>query len=137
MARIKEIVINAVDPAALARFWEAALDDYRVRPYDQAEIARLAARGRTPETDPAVALDGPGPTLFFQETSSRKSGRNRVHLDLVGPSRTTEVARLRALGATVRDEHETRSVLQDPEGNEFCVVDPASVRGSRNGGDLD
>jgi len=126
VARIRDIVIDSLDPPALARFWAAALDGYAVRPYDQAEVARLAAMGRTPETDPAVALDGPGPTLFLQEVSEPKPGRNRLHFDLVGGPRGEEIQRLCALGATLRDEHETYSVLQDPEGNEFCVLDPAS-----------
>jgi hypothetical protein len=95
-----------------------------VRPYDESELARLAAIGRTPATDPSVALDGPGPTLFFQEAAGGKAGRSRLHLDLVGGPRAAEVERLRALGATVRDEHGAYSVLQDPEGNEFCVRDP-------------
>jgi hypothetical protein len=124
VARIREIVIDSIHPAALARFWAAALDGYAVRAYDDAEIARLAARGRSPETDPAVAVDGPGPTLFLQETAEPKRGRNRLHLDLVGAPRASEVARLCALGATVRDEHATFTVLLDPEGNEFCVKDP-------------
>jgi hypothetical protein len=124
MARIREIVIDALRPAALARFWAAALDGYAVRPYDAAEIARLASRGRTPETDPQVALDGPGPTIFFQETAAPKPGRNRLHFDLVGGPRAAEVERLCALGATVREVRETYSVLLDPEGNEFCVQDP-------------
>lgn len=130
MARILEIVIDAVHPAALARFWAAALDGYAVRSYDVSEIARLAAVGRTPETDPSVAVDGPGPTLFFQETSTLESSKNRLHFDLVGGARAEdgaraeEIRRLRALGATVREEREGFSVLQDPEGNEFCVRDP-------------
>ena len=122
--QIHEIVIDALDPPALARFWAAALHGYVVRPYDEAEVARLAAMGRTPDTDPAVALDGPGTTIFFQETTEPKTGRNRLHLDLIGGSRASEVERLCALGASVRDERETYSVLRDPEGNEFCVLDP-------------
>lgn len=125
MARIREIVIDSVHPAALARFWAAALDGYAVRAYDAAEIARLAAMGRTPERDPSVAVDGPGPTLFFQESARRKRGRNRVHLDIAGSRRSDEVQRLCALGATVRDERDRFTVMQDPEGNEFCVKDPA------------
>lgn len=124
MLRIRDIVIDALDPPALARFWAAALHGYAVRPYDEAEVARLAALGRTPETDPAVAIDGPGPTLFIQETTQPKVARNRVHLDLMGGSRAEEVARLCALGASVRDQRDTFSVLRDPEGNEFCVLDP-------------
>lgn len=123
MARIREIVIDALQPAALARFWAAALEGYAVRAYDPAEIERLAARGRTPETDPNVAVDGPGPTLFFQETKAAKTGRNRVHLDLSGADRAAEVRRLCALGATVREERAAYTVMLDPEGNEFCVQD--------------
>jgi hypothetical protein len=128
MLRIREIVFDAAQPSRLARFWAAVLDGYAVRTYDAEEIARLAARGRTPETDPAVAIDGPGPTIFFQESSLSKHGRNRVHLDLEGGARPAEVRRLLALGATLRDEHSGYSVMQDPEGAEFCVRDLAQAR---------
>ena len=121
MAQLKEIVIDALNPPTLARFWAAALDGYTVRPYDAAEIARLASFGLTPETDPAVALDGDGPTLFFQKSEQVKVGRNRIHLDLQCQSPDDEVARLVRLGATVRDVHPTYTVILDPEGNEFCV----------------
>jgi hypothetical protein len=40
--RLREIVFDSVHPAALARFWAEALDGFAVRPYDNAEIARLA-----------------------------------------------------------------------------------------------
>ncbi len=124
MARIRDIVIDCTDAPALARFWADVLDGYAVRPYDDEEIARLAKLGFTPETDPAVAVDGTGPTLFLQQVPEKKTARNRVHLDITGRDRAEEVARLRGLGATVRDEHETYTVMQDPEGNEFCVLDP-------------
>jgi hypothetical protein len=124
MARIRDIVIDCADAPALARFWARVLDGYEVRPYDAEEIARLAKLGLTPETDPTVAVDGPGPTLWLQQMPEPKVTRNRVHLDLTGGPRSEEVARLRGLGATVRDEHETFTVMQDPEGNEFCVRDP-------------
>jgi hypothetical protein len=124
MARLKEIVIDALDPPRLARFWAAALNGYAVRAYDAAEIARLAEQGLTPETDPTVAIDGPGPTLFFQRTAGRR-GEGRLHLDLVGGPRAAEVARLEALGAIVRDVHDRYTVMLDPEGNRFCVQESA------------
>jgi Glyoxalase-like domain len=123
VARLKEIVVDALDPPRLARFWAAALDGYVVRAYDAAEIARLAALGLTPETDPTVAVDGPGPTLFFQRADAPAPG-GRLHLDLVGGPRAAEVARLEALGARVRDVHAGYTVMLDPEGNRFCVQDP-------------
>src|SRR6188472_2596782 len=128
MALLKEIVFDAEHPAGLARFWAAALDGYAVRAYDAAEIARLAAKGLTPETDPTVAVDGPGPTLFFQ-LSGRPQVPGRLHLDLVGAPRAEEVARLAALGATVRDVHPRHTVMLDPEGNRFCVQDPPADGG--------
>ncbi len=124
MATLREIVIDCERPSALARFWATVLDGYAVRPYDDAEIARLAAKGLTPETDPAVLVDGPGPMLCFQHVRERKAVPNRVHLDVECADLRKEVARLRALGATVKRESAARTVMQDPEGNEFCVVGP-------------
>src|SRR4051794_15861908 len=60
---LREIVFDCERPSLLARFWAAVLDGYRVRPYDEQEIARLAAIGLSPETDPTVLMDGPGPIL--------------------------------------------------------------------------
>jgi hypothetical protein len=125
MARLREIVVDALDPPRLARFWAAALEGYAVRAYDAAEIARLAKQGLTPETDPAVAVDGPGPTLFFQRTEEQGPD-GPLHFDLVGSDRAAEVARLEALGATVRDVHAGYTVMLDPEGNRFCVQEPAA-----------
>jgi hypothetical protein len=122
--RIKEIVFDADHPARLARFWAAAVDGYAVRAYDAAEIARLAAAGFTPETDPAVMVDGPGPSLCFQQRAPLGTGHNPIHLDLIGGERRAEVARLTRLGARVRDEGERHTVMLDPEGNQFCVQDP-------------
>lgn len=122
--RIKEIVFDCTYPARLARFWAAALDGYRVRPYDEAELARLASLGLTPETDPTVMVDGPGPTLCFQRMERPNLLRNPIHPDLVGGPRPVEVARLVGLGASVREAHDGYTVLLDPEDNPFCVQDP-------------
>ncbi|MFB7756942.1 VOC family protein [Streptomyces sp. NPDC056121] len=97
-----------------------------------------AGAGDTPESivDPA----GRGPRVWFQQVPEPKAGKNRLHLDLkVGGGRdvplairaqrvTTTVERLIEAGAGVvrtTDEPDTGHyavVLQDPEGNEFCVV---------------
>ena len=123
MAKLTDIVIDSVDPPKLSVFWAGVLDGYHLRAYDQAEIDRLAQQGQTPATDPAVAIDGPGPTLFFQKTTQCKQTKNRVHLDVRANLRTPEVDRLASLGARVRDVHDGHTVMLDPEGNEFCVVD--------------
>ena len=123
MATLQQIVFDALRPPELARFWAAALDRFELRPYDDAELGKLAARGLTPETDPTVAVDGPALTLFFQQVADPKTARNRVHLDVEARDRSSEVKRLLALGATLGREAEGFTVLRDPEGNEFCVVD--------------
>jgi hypothetical protein len=122
VAKLDQLVFDAVHPAALARFWARVFDGYAVRAYDAAEIARLAALGLTPETDPSVMVDGPGPTLCFQKVAAPKSARNRVHPDVSVADRRAEVTRLLALGASLAREAEGYTVLRDPEGNEFCVV---------------
>lgn len=129
MARIKEIVFDAALPSALARFWAEVLSDYPVRAYDPAEIERLTKLGCTPETDPAMAVDGPGPTLFMQKMSVQRGVRNRVHLDIVGGKRSAEVERLLGLGATAREERDDLAILLDPEGHAFRVHDPADAGG--------
>jgi Glyoxalase-like domain len=123
MARLDSVTVDSLHPARLARFWAAVLEGYAVRPYDEAEIARLKALGFTPETDPTVMVDGPGPSLCFQTNTKRAEIRGRLHFDVRSTSRSAEVERLKALGAMVRDEHADYTVMLDPEGNAFCVLD--------------
>ena len=133
MSRIADIVFDCARPAPLARFWASALDGYEIAPYDEEELARLRSIGiDDPEDDPGVLVLPPNegePRLFFQQVPEPKKVKNRVHLDLRPSDRAAEVARLLALGATkVRDvEHPTDlawTAMQDPEGNEFCVLEP-------------
>jgi hypothetical protein len=67
MARLKQIVVDSRRPPELARFWAAVLDDFELRAYGDAEIARLAALGLTPDTDPVVIVDGPYVEICFRE----------------------------------------------------------------------
>jgi hypothetical protein len=122
MARLKEIVFDCRRAAPLARFWAAILDGYAVRPYDDEEIARLAALGFTPETDPVVMVDGPGPTLCFHEIE-RGRVQGRIHLDLEVSDRTAQRTLVLSLGGSVVREAEGYTVMADPEGNHFCLVD--------------
>ena len=109
-------------PSALARFWAQVLDGYAVRAYDEAEIARLAGLGLTPETDPSVMVDGPGPSLCFHHVPGRDYRNNRVHLDVVVADRAAEASRLIGLGAIVEREAAGYTVMKDTEGNQFCLV---------------
>jgi hypothetical protein len=121
MARLKEIVFDCEHPAALARFWAGVLEGYAVRAYDAAEIARLAALGFTPETDPVVMVDGPGPSLCFQKRAAA-APRGPIHLDVVaaGPL-AEEIARIAALGGAVAETRDGYAIMTDPEGTRFCV----------------
>lgn len=122
MARLKEIVFDCKRAAPLARFWAALLEDYEVRPYDDEEIARLASLGFTPDTDPVVMVDGPGPTLCFHEIE-RGRVQGRIHLDIAVTDRDAERHRVLGLGAALVREADGYTVLADPEGNHFCLVD--------------
>jgi hypothetical protein len=124
MAVLREIVFHCKRPYALARFWAQALDGYEIRPYDEAEIERLASLGRTPETDRNVAVDGPGPILFFSEVPEVGHPGNQIHLDLISVDRSAEVERLISQGASMAREFDAWTIMRDPEGNEFCVADP-------------
>jgi len=123
MGVLKAVVIDCHMAPELAHFWAGVIDGYAVRAYDDAEIARLASLGFSPATDPTVAVDGPRPTLFFQEVREGKTSKNRVHLDIEVSDRKAKIEGLTAQGATVVSQFETWTVLQDPEGNEFCLSD--------------
>ena len=123
MGKIHEIVFDCDKPARLAQFWAGLLDGYAVRDYDEAEIARLAALGLTPETDPTVMVDGPGPSICFQNVDGRSYDNNRVHLDIEVSDREGEVERLKQVGAETVRVLPTYTVMRDPEGNQFCLVD--------------
>jgi hypothetical protein len=124
VASLQQIVVDCHHPASLARFWAAALDDFEVRPYDDAEVARLAALGLTPESDPTVIVDGPHVEICFQEVGPPPVAKTPVHLDLRADDRAAEVRRLVELGASVRESFDDHTWMRDPEGNDFCVVDP-------------
>ncbi len=118
-----EITIDAHHPAKLARFWEKALAGYKIRAYDAEELARLGALGLTAETDTSVALDGEGPTIWFQKSATSTTSRNRIHLDVTCKNRQEEAQRLITVGASIHLERKDHTVLLDPEGNQFWLFD--------------
>lgn len=117
--------VDCVHPASLAAFWAEALG-WALRPYDDEDLAELAAEGLTPETDPSVCVDPPDasfPTLWFNAVPEPKSGKVRIHLD-VNLADARGLDRLLAMGATVvesRPGGNDWTVMADPEGNEFCA----------------
>jgi len=125
-SRITELSVDCADPAALARFWAAALG-YAVLDEDP-ELVEIGPAGRTDEQLLDAVRSGPvAPTIFFARVPEEKVVKNRLHLDLspVDSDRDTEIARLEALGARRTDlapPDVTWVVMLDPEGNEFCVL---------------
>lgn len=110
--QLRDIVIDCRHAPSLARFWADALDDYEIEDVDD------------DESEPGVLVEGPGPSLYFQQVPEPKAGKNRMHIDLVGGPREAEVARLERMGARVLQVYDEWTVMQDPEGNEFCVLEP-------------
>src|SRR4051812_26401679 len=121
-----QVTFDCAEPERVARFWCEVLG-YVVPPSPEQEDSSSAC------VDPS----GIGPRLFFQRVPEGKVVKNRVHLDvrvgtgLVGAERLAaleaECARLLPLGATrvqllVADGvNESCLVMQDVEGNEFCL----------------
>jgi predicted enzyme related to lactoylglutathione lyase len=74
--------------------------------------------------------DGCGVEILLQRTADVKHGKNRVHLDLRTRDMAAEVSRVLALGATlltadpIEENRTAWHVLADPDGNEFCVLQP-------------
>ena len=141
-----QLTIDANGPARLAHFWGQALGYQPVPPTEPETTwhrhyrARLGAEAAFDDRifDPSGLL----PPIWFQQVPEEKSGKNRLHLDLYPTGRDlalplerrieiieAKVADLVALGASVerRTRHDDPDdpvyyvVMNDPEGNEFCV----------------
>ncbi|SMQ71996.1 hypothetical protein SAMN06295905_1978 [Devosia lucknowensis] len=123
MGAIHEIVFDCAEPAVLAAFWAALLDGYSVRPGDQADAAISAALGLDPDVPTTIMLDGPGPSICFQNVDGQRPDNNRVHFDVQVSDRANEVDRLKEAGASVDRVLPTYTVMRDPEGNQFVLVD--------------
>ncbi|OKJ26721.1 VOC family protein [Streptomyces sp. CB01580] len=128
MASVKKIQVtfDCAEPERVARFWCEVLG-YAITLPSEGEGSWAAASDPTNE----------GPRMYFQRVPEGKVAKNRVHLDvragtgLVGEERLAtleaERDRLVALGAVcvqvlyADDENESCIVMQDIEGNEFCL----------------
>ena len=143
MATNVQMVIDCADPDRLAKFWAAALG-YKLQdpPDGYATWEEFLRAMEIPEEDwnsasAVVDPEGKGPRVYFQRVPEGKVVKNRVHLDLnVGGERDqpmekrksnvdAEAERLVGEGAAKVRPMEQRGeywvVMQDPEGNEFCL----------------
>ncbi|TWD84298.1 hypothetical protein FB561_5473 [Kribbella amoyensis] len=122
--RLVQVAMNAGDNSAVGRFWAEALG-WKVTG-DQPGETNIEPEGVTYPDPSAIVID----VLAVPEP---KTVKNRVHVDLATTSAAHQaelVARLRALGATPVDIGQGDvpwTVLADPEGNEFCVLEPREV----------
>ena len=116
MIRVGSIVIRVDDLERQKAFWTAALD--------------YVAREGVGDTDFALLhpRDGMGPNVSLDQVPSERHLPPRIHLDLYAEDQAAEVKRLTELGA--REVHWDKRppdadyvILEDPEGNRFCVVD--------------
>ena len=123
--RFSELVVDCRDPEALAAFWSAVLG-YRVLSRDDDGAVEIG---------PEDGFGGPAPTLVFAPVPEPTPGKVRLHVDVNPTDRDqdAELQRLLELGARPADVGQTGEeswhVLQDPEGNQFCLLhrrlDPA------------
>jgi len=109
-ARLRDVCLDANDPAVIGGFWAALLGrDLELQ--DDGAFLR-------------PTLDG-GPGIWVNRVPEPKTAKDRVHLDVdLEPGQ--EVSDLLVLGATVvtAPGEEPWWVLADPEGHEFCVFLP-------------
>ena len=114
--RLDALVVDAADPAALAVFWAGVLG------WD------IAGDGVS-----LLPTDDTGFGLRFVAAGEPKVVQNRMHPDLTSSSLEAQratVERALALGGRHVDVgqrgDEGHVVLGDPEGNEFCVIEPGN-----------
>jgi len=98
------------------------LIDHPAEHFDEGVRFWAAAQGVRPVVEDDVFTSvGEAGTLSLA-VQRLGEGRARVHLDIETDNVRAEVARLRALGATVVEEHDSHVVMADPGGVVFCVV---------------
>jgi predicted enzyme related to lactoylglutathione lyase len=116
------IVIDCSDLDGAARFWAGVLG-YEASPPGDSSDGSGRYRGLQPE-------NGVGIDVLLQRVPDVKSQQNRLHLDLRTPDLDAEVRRVLGLGATlltsdpVAEDGWLWHILADPDGNEFCVLQP-------------
>jgi catechol 2,3-dioxygenase-like lactoylglutathione lyase family enzyme len=116
-SRISELVIKCEDPQRLAAFWNEVLG-----------FSTLDDDGDEVEIGPREGFGGLQPTLIFSRSSDPRPERLRIHIDLSPTDRDQDAELQRLLAARARPAdvgqsgEESWHVLQDPEGNEFCLL---------------
>ena len=135
VTHIVATTIDCADPNRLAEFWSAVLG------YETVQTGNSTDGTAFVEIGPSDWDTARGCAVLFEQVPEvpPKTGKHRVHLDVAAPAGRyrIEVERILALGATRADigqnpDEVPWTVLADPEGNEFCVLNrdqPSDVRG--------
>jgi hypothetical protein len=115
--RIGSVVVDCNDFDTMFAFWRGAL---RYVPREPPEDGWVVLR------DPA----NKNVNVSLQQVPEKRVGKNRLHFDLYTDVQEGEVERLLRLGAAIHprepEPDEDFIVLEDPEGNVFCVVDTSN-----------
>jgi catechol 2,3-dioxygenase-like lactoylglutathione lyase family enzyme len=116
--RIGSIVIMCCEFEKMLAFWQEALHYVPREPATKGWVVLRDPKGRSPN-------------VSLNQVSKKRTARSRLHLDLYSNNRDAEVERLVAIGAK-RYPWRYRpgadfTVLEDPDGNLFCVVQIAHI----------
>lgn len=110
------VTVDCNEPRQVVEFWSAVLDCAVIEPSDdRSGWFRLQSLGSR------------GPYMNFQPSTEPKIGKLRVHVDVLVDDLDAAVDRVVAFGGSDTGTREELprgriAVMQDPEGNEFCVL---------------
>jgi predicted enzyme related to lactoylglutathione lyase len=120
------VVVDCRDAKSQASWWATALDHQMSERNTNEYLV----------SDPSSSAT---PLYFMNVPEAKPTAKNRLHVDITTQAPLEEeVARLAALGGTLVNMHQdpptlanpdTLAVMQDPEGNEFCVINAGTVTG--------
>jgi predicted enzyme related to lactoylglutathione lyase len=112
------VTIDCNEPRRVAEFWAALLDCAVTDPGpDRPGWLRLQPRG--PD----------GPFMNLQPVDEPRSGKVRIHVDVLVDDPDAAVERVLELGGSDTGAREVLprgriAIMRDPEGNEFCLLAP-------------
>ena len=111
--RISHVMIDAIDPEAVARFWAALLRTEIGSRFDDGRFVFLAGGEH-------------GPAVGIQRVPEAKATKNRVHVDVEVDDLEQMTRWVRQHGGSRVADHQAAGIrwriMADPEGNEFCLV---------------
>lgn len=112
------ITVDCNEPRRVADFWSSVLGAEVIEPgADRTGWFRVRPFGSS------------GPVMNFQPVNEPKTGKVRIHLDVLANDLEATVDRIVALGGADSGARDALSrgriaVMRDPEGNEFCILAP-------------